>query len=406
MSWPSGARLRGKDWLHDRLDFVKNAERLLKMRVLHVNAGNIYGGVETLLATFARCRGLCPEMEPAFALCFEGRLSQELTEAGVPVHRLEEVRTSRFWTVLRSRRALRRLLSENAFDVVVTHMAWSHAIFGPEVRRAKIPLVNWVHGIPTGQSWLERWASRTPPRLAICNSYVTARTVRRLFDSAPSEVVYLPVAAPAELIPDRVAVRRQLSVSDDAVVILQVSRMEPGKGHQLHLEALAKLKDLPQWVCWIVGGAQCRQEQNYLAGLQRRTSELGISDRVRFLGQRSDVPSLMLASDVFCQPNSEPEGFGLVFIEALQAGLSVVSTNIGGAAEIIDQSCGVLTSPGDPVALADSLSRLIQSPAERRALGDAGPRRARALCDPAVQTRELFLKLSLAAGSPIRHVQE
>ena len=55
------------------------------MKVLHISSGNLYGGVEVLLATLAREQACCPEMEPHFALCFEGRLSPELIEFGAAV---------------------------------------------------------------------------------------------------------------------------------------------------------------------------------------------------------------------------------------------------------------------------------------------------------------------------------
>src|SRR5690242_21806476 len=82
-----------------------------RLRVLHVNSGNLYGGVETLLVTLAQLRHLCEDMEPHFALCHEGRLSQELIATGVSVHQLGRVRISRPWTVWSARRRLRELLS-------------------------------------------------------------------------------------------------------------------------------------------------------------------------------------------------------------------------------------------------------------------------------------------------------
>src|SRR2546422_5237601 len=60
------------------------------MRVLHVSSGNLYGGIETLLLTLARHRNLCPGLDQHFALCFEGRLSEELAAVGARVHRSEE----------------------------------------------------------------------------------------------------------------------------------------------------------------------------------------------------------------------------------------------------------------------------------------------------------------------------
>src|SRR5260370_19354612 len=91
------------------------------MNVLQSSAGNLYGGVETLLTALARHRGLCPEMTPHFALCFEGRLASELRAVGVSLHLLGEVRVRKPWTVSRARRVFARLLQRQQFDVAVCH---------------------------------------------------------------------------------------------------------------------------------------------------------------------------------------------------------------------------------------------------------------------------------------------
>src|ERR671922_74623 len=101
------------------------------MQVLHISAGNLYGGVESLLVTLARQRHLCPELMPRFAVCFEGRLSAELRQAGVPVDCLGEVRVRWPWTVMRARQRLQELFNQHPCDVVVCHSAWAQAIFGP-----------------------------------------------------------------------------------------------------------------------------------------------------------------------------------------------------------------------------------------------------------------------------------
>ena len=69
------------------LDVAGGRGRLMAppLRVLHVNAGNLFGGVETFLVTLARCHDLCPDMVPEYAVCFPGRFRDELTAAGVPV---------------------------------------------------------------------------------------------------------------------------------------------------------------------------------------------------------------------------------------------------------------------------------------------------------------------------------
>src|SRR6266404_6888111 len=85
--------------------------REISMRVMHIVSGRLYGGVETLLVTLARCRALSAAMEPEFALCFDGRLREELAETGAPVHLLGEVRARHPVSVMRARRQLRELLN-------------------------------------------------------------------------------------------------------------------------------------------------------------------------------------------------------------------------------------------------------------------------------------------------------
>jgi glycosyltransferase involved in cell wall biosynthesis len=366
------------------------------MRVLHLYSGNLYGGVESLLVTLASHRAACPEMETHFGLCFEGRLGEELRTAGAPVHVLGSVRLRSPLTVWRARRALRALLRRARFDAVVCHSAWPQAVFGPAVRAAGVPLVLWLHDRVDPRHWLQRLARGSRPALVVCNSRYTAQSLPGAYPGVPGEVVYCPVAPPVPV--DREAARRrvraELDTPEGAVVIVQASRMEAWKGHALHLQALARLGGRGDWVCWMVGGAQRDAEAAYLRGLVDEADRLGIAGRIRWVGQRRDVPRLLAAADLHCQPNTGPEPFGIAFVEALFAGLPSVTTAIGGAREIVDDTCGALVPPADPDALAATLGELVGSP-ERRALkGAAGPARARELCDPAVQLPRLHRLLA------------
>ena len=117
-----------------------------------------------------------------------------------------------------------------------------------------------------------------------------------------------------------------------------------------------------------------------------------------FLGERRDVPALMRAADLHCQPNTAPEPFGLAFVEALHAGLPVVTTAMGGALEIVTPSCGVLVPPGDADALEQALRALVVDPEARARLGSGGPARARELCDPGRQLAALAALTTLATS--------
>src|SRR4051812_49302299 len=120
------------------------------MRVLHCSSGNLYGGIETILGALARRRGANPRMEPEDALCFPGRIRDELRAAGVAVHPCAPARFSRPWTVWKARRDLGRLLAAEPFDAVVCHGCWPHLLFGPVVRRMGRPLVFWMHDTAGG----------------------------------------------------------------------------------------------------------------------------------------------------------------------------------------------------------------------------------------------------------------
>lgn len=374
------------------------------LRVLHVHSGNMYGGVETMLLNQVRGRDLCPALSQSFALCFDGRLSEELEAAGAPVYQLGQVRISQPLSVRRARRELGELLRQERFDAVVTHSCWSQAIFGQTVRAAGVPLVFYQHAPADGRHWLERWARRTKPDMVLCNSRFTAASVSTLYPRARRETIYCPVA-PSKITgsskKDAATLRAELQTPVAATVIIQVSRMEALKGHLLHLEALSLMKDLPDWVCWQVGGAQRPEEIRYLEELKQMAGRLGIIERVRFLDERSDVARLLAAADIYCQPNIAPDSFGLSFIEALYAGLPVVTTNLGGACEIVDDSCGVLVPHGDAPELSAVLRRLVQDRALRLSLGAAGPARALALCDPSARLRQFHEVIDRVIREPL-----
>jgi len=370
------------------------------MRLLHIHSGNLYGGVETMLSTIARCSR--PEsLEHEFALCFDGRLAEELRACGAPLHWLGAAQTRRPLSILRARRRLRDRLRDGRFDAVVCHMPWAQALFARTVRASGCPQLFWMHDVATGRHWLEKWARRTPPDFALCNSIYTAAMLPRLYPHTAYEVLYPPVElTPVRIEPTRrTALRRHFTTPADAVVIVQASRLQPWKGHRVHLEALGRLRAIPGWVCWIVGGAHQRADVQYLATLETRAGELGIADRVRFCGERADVPDLLAAADIYCQPNARAEPFGIVFIEALGAALPIVTAGLGGAAEIVDSSCGLSVPPNDPERLAEALRRLIEDASLRTRLGQAGPARAAILCDPRARLAQLSAIIARLAGN-------
>lgn len=345
--------------------------------VMHVYTGNRYGGIERLLATMARS-GLFAGQ--TYVLTSRGRLFDELTAAGADVVEIGPFRARHPWQAWRVRSRLRAELAKRDIHTVVTHLAIPHALAAPAV--GKRALVYYAHEFHHGTHWSERWAklSRRPDGV-VTGSAFDATSMAALFPGIPPTVVYYATELPPRTSHiDREEVRRELDTPNDHRVIVMPARLSPYKGHELLIDGLQKLAARTDWTAWIAGGPQDSDEVKYDAALRARAERLGIAKRVRFLGERRDVSRLLAAADVHCQPNVGPEPFGLCFIEALWAGLPVVTSAMGGALEIVTPQLGELVPPRDAEALAAALVRCMDDPAKRRAVERDGPARAEELC--------------------------
>jgi glycosyltransferase involved in cell wall biosynthesis len=361
-------------------------------RVLHLAAGNLYGGVETFLVTLAKSPR---RLEHRFALFFEGRLATELRAAGASVEVLGPARLGRPWTLVGPQLRLRRLLRAWSPDLVVYHSTWLKLVAAPALLGYRQAL--FVHNQVDPRNRLDSLMARFPPDALLTNSEFTAGSVSALVPRLTPLVAGCPVEDRTPKEPGvRQAVRQELGVAEGTALILQLSRMEPGKGHALLLEALARLGRDTAWECLVVGGAQRPEERAYEERLRAQAAQWGLTERVRFLGQRADVPRLFTGADVFCHPNVVPEGFGIVFVEAMYAGLPVLTTDMGGAREIVDETCGARVQPRAE-ALAEVLARWVADPGARQALGHAGRQRAERLYHPSVRVRLLEDALELSA---------
>lgn len=358
------------------------------MKVLHLHPCFAYGGIESLLATLGNSRAYAPGLEFEFGFCLSSRLVAELENLGYRVTILGTAKARYPWQIFSLRNRLRALLQRGHFDVVVCHSIWMLAVGAKVVRKNNVPLVYWMHNnVPEGEpNLIERWAAAAVPDFVICNSGFTAATLPRQFKSLPpSRVIHCPVNPnPFERVDyaRREKLREQFGVTADAGVIIQVCRPEPWKGQRDLLEATALLPLEKEWQVWLVGGASNAKQESWLADLQEFVVKEGLSERVRFLGNRTDVPALLAAADIFCQPNSTPEPFGIVFAEALYSGLPVVSYRHGGVTEIVDASCSLLVTPGNVRELAEALLTLIDDPELRSTMAPAARARGELVCHP------------------------
>ncbi len=143
------------------------------------------------------------------------------------------------------------------------------------------------------------------------------------------------------------------------------------KGVDLIMKAFAKItenfKDVELWLAGSASESFCNKD------LAR---DLDVYNRVKWLGTRSDVPLLMSACDIYVQP-SRSEAFGLTGAEAMAAARPVVSANVGGVPEVVEDGVtGILVDPGNVEALAEAISVFLKDPEKRKRMGKAGRERA------------------------------
>jgi glycosyltransferase involved in cell wall biosynthesis len=141
--------------------------------------------------------------------------------------------------------------------------------------------------------------------------------------------------------------------------VVTVGRLVEQKGHRVLLQAMV---DAPGVTVLLAGEGPLR------AGLEQQASELGVADRIRFLGHVTDVPSVLSGADLFVL-TSLNEGLPLSILEAMAAGVAVVASRVGGIPEVVvDGETGVLVPPEDPRSTAEAIRRLLGDPDLRRRL--------------------------------------
>jgi glycosyltransferase involved in cell wall biosynthesis len=173
----------------------------------------------------------------------------------------------------------------------------------------------------------------------------------------------------------RNALRAELGISDDMVVLTCVANLFPYKGHADLLDAFALLFPCSsEYTTLLLVG----RDAGSRFALEAKVSRHGLSASVRFLGDREDVADLLAASDIGVLASHE-EGFSNAVLEGMAASLPMVVTDVGGNAEaVIDGECGYVVPARNPAALALALGNLIGDADRRKAMGAAARRRVAA----------------------------
>lgn len=168
-------------------------------------------------------------------------------------------------------------------------------------------------------------------------------------------------------------VRRELGIPLDSAVVVSAAYLTADKGIENLLAAAPRILATHPRTFFVVVGDGPLAEQ-----LQQQARALGIAERMRFVGLRSDVDSFMALADVVVVPSVWQEPAGLVVLEGMASAKPIVASRVGGIPEYLDSSSGIFVAPNAPEQIAAAVIRLLDSPDLAREMGQAGRRRVEA----------------------------
>ena len=344
------------------------------MKILFLDQSGKLGGAElSLLDVVKPYRDRC--LVGIFA---DGSFHQALQQQRIPVQvlttqALQVQRGSNLLQVVGSFRHLLPLIAK------VVHLSRSYDLLYANTQKALVigaiasaitqrPLVYHLRDILSSEHF-----SQTNLRLAIgfanqCASLVIANSqatqqafieaggraeiIKVVYNGFKPESYQSSIAAVSKL-------RQQLNLAGQFVVG-HFSRLSPWKGQHVLIEALTHC---PENVTALLVGDALFGEQDYVEQLHQQVEQLGLGDRVRFLGFRSDISPLMTLCELVAHTSTAPEPFGRVIVEAMLCGTPIVAAAAGGVVELIEHGkTGWLMPPSDALKLADIIQQCQSQP--------------------------------------------
>lgn len=271
--------------------------------------------------------------------------------------------------------ALQRYLAEEKSDVVHAHLS-AAGLLARMVRLLgrRVPLIYTEHNVPSGYRPVARWLnclSRPLFNEVIFVSSLVERSWRRCPRPVRSSVIRNGIAVQSRGNPEelRREARRRLGLGPDQTVIGTVGSLVARKDQEVLLRACANFVGGLAPTVVLVGEGPLRDD------LRRLASQLGIGRRLVLLGAREDVRDLLPGFDLFVL-SSRVEGLPIALLEAMACGLPCIATSVGGIPEVIEDGVsGLMTLPGDPMALHHRIWALLIDPDLRRRLGSAARER-------------------------------
>lgn len=365
------------------------------MRIIHVITRSILGGAQenTLYTVEGQQRaGHEVTLITGPAVGPEGELVERAMRSGARiVVEPNLVRAVNPWRDTRAYFRLKRMFRESRPDVVHTHSSKAGVLGRYAAHRSGVPfVVHTIHGLP-----FFPYQSRLVNRFFVAIERRCARISDRIIsvaDSMTAQALAAGVGRPEQFRTvysgievetflrdyDRASVRKRFGLSEDDLVVGKVARLSDLKGHEFLFRAFERVaRDEPRAKILLIGDGWRRAEY------ERRVRAMGLSGRVVFAGliPPSEVPAAIHAMDVLVH-TSLHEGLARVLPQALISGVPVISWDIDGAREVVENDVtGVLLPPKDVDGLAAAILRLLADPALRERMGRAGRERLAPLFD-------------------------
>jgi sugar transferase (PEP-CTERM/EpsH1 system associated) len=271
---------------------------------------------------------------------------------------------------------LYQLIKRQRPHIVQTH-SWGTLCEGLAAgRMARVPvMIHLEHGTLQTRKYqvrVQRWAWRRTDRLlAVCSQLADRMADTMAVPRSSIRIIRNGVDTQRFQGHSRREARLRLGVPRDAFLLGTAGRLAEVKDHATLLEALRLLAEEKVRVCAVIAG-----DGPLKSAIESRIQSLGLQDCVRLLGHRPDIETVLAALDVFVL-SSRSEGLPMAILEAMASGVAVISTRVGGVAEVVTEGAtGLLIEPGSPHALAAAIRQLIDNPSLRLQMGAAGRTRA------------------------------
>jgi glycosyltransferase involved in cell wall biosynthesis len=339
--------------------------------------GERLGGAEAMLWSILRHADR-ERVEPTVVFLQAGAFEREIAGLGFPTRVVPAGRLRKPLNTAATIWRLAAVFRERRPELILNWSPKTQLYGAAAARLAGFPdrVVWWQHGVPSGH-WMDRLATALPARAVGCSSHASLAAQRRLTPRRPGFVVH-PGVEPRHRMAAREAceMRRELGIPAGRAVVGVLGRLQPGKGQDRVICAVAELRGRGHDVhCLIVGGDAYGLSPGFERHLRALVSRLDLQGRVTMTGQVEDPHRYVGVMDMLVNA-SDYEAFGIVLLEAMALEVPVVAPGTAGPLEIVEpDASGVLVDSPEPSVLAAGVERLLVDPGWRRAVAARGHER-------------------------------